>query len=76
MAKFYSDSGNLQGAYLRAKDAVKIQPDYSEARFALAQIAQKLKKKEEAITEYKAYLSLDPNGERKKTVLKALGDLE
>jgi hypothetical protein len=76
VAKFYSDSGNLQGAYLRAKDAVKIQPDYSETRFALAQIAQKMKKKDEAIAEYKAYLSLDPNGERKKAVVKALGELE
>lgn len=76
IAKFYTDSGNLRGAYLRAKDAVKIQPDYSETRFVLAQIAQKMKKKNEAIAEYKAYLSVDPNGERKEAVVKALAELE
>lgn len=76
VAKFYADSGNLQGAYLRAKDAVKIQPDYSETHFVLAQIAQKMKKKDEAVIEYKAYLALEPNGDRKKTVQKALGELE
>ena len=35
IAKYYGQSGNKMGAYLRAKDAVKIQPDYPEAHFVL-----------------------------------------
>jgi Tfp pilus assembly protein PilF len=68
--------GNLRGAYLRAKDAVQIQPDYSTAHFALAQVAQKLKNKDEAIAEFKTYLKLDPNGEKMKEAQKALDELQ
>ena len=67
--------GNLQGAYLRAQDAVKVQPDYSAAHFTLAQVAQKLKKKDEAIAEFKTYLKLDPDGEKKREAQKALDEL-
>jgi Tfp pilus assembly protein PilF len=67
---------NYQGAYLRAKDAVQVQPDYSAAHFALAEIAQKMKKKDEAIAEYQAYLKLDPDGEKSKSAKKALADLQ
>ena len=35
-----------------------------------------MKKKDEAVIEYKAYLALEPNSDRKKTVQKALGELE
>ena len=76
VAKFYMGDGNLQGAYLRAKDAVKIQPDYSASHFALAQIAQKMKKKDEAIAEYQTYLKLDPDGEKAKAAKKALDELK
>ena len=75
VAKFYMGDGNLQGAYLRAQDAVKVQPDYSTAHFTLAQIAQKLKKKDEAIAEFKTYLKLDPDGEKKREAQKALDEL-
>ena len=75
VAKFYFHDENYQGAYLRAKDAVSIQPDYSATHFALAQAAQKLKKKDEAIAEYQAYLKLDPDGEKAKESKKALADL-
>jgi cell fate (sporulation/competence/biofilm development) regulator YlbF (YheA/YmcA/DUF963 family) len=75
VAKFYMGDGNLQGAYLRAQDAVKVQPDYSTAHFTLAQIAQKLKKKDEAIAEFKTYLKLDPEGEKKREAQKALDEL-
>ncbi len=75
VAKFYLNDENLQGAYLRAKDAVTIQPDYSATHFALAQIAEKMKKKDEAIAEYQAYLKLDPGGEKAKAAQRALEDL-
>jgi len=75
VAKFYMNDENYAGAYLRAKDAVKIQPEYSETHFALAEIAQKMKKKDEAIAEYQTYLKLDPDGEKAKAAKKALADL-
>ena len=66
---------NLPGAYLRAQDAVKTQPDYSATHFALAQIAEKMKKKDEAIAEYRAYLKLDPDGDKAKAAQRALEQL-
>ena len=39
VAKFYNDKGDLQGAYLRSQDAVKIAPDDPDAHFALAEAA-------------------------------------
>ncbi|MGD0445194.1 MAG: tetratricopeptide repeat protein [Edaphobacter sp.] len=75
VAKFYMRDENYQGAYLRAKDAVQIQPEYSDTHFALAQIAEKMKKKDEAIAEYQTYLKLDPNGEKAKDAKKSLAEL-
>lgn len=76
VSQFYLSDENYQGAYLRAKDAVKVQPDYSATHFALAEVAEKMKKKDEAITEYQAYLKLDPDGEKAKAAKKALADLQ
>lgn len=75
VANYNLDSGNVQGAYLRAKDAVKTAPDDPEAHFALAETAAKLGKKDEAIAEYNACLKLDPSDERKKDSDKALARL-
>src|SRR6202035_3903596 len=66
VSKFYLRDENYEGAYLRAKDAVQIQPEYSATHFALAQVLQKMKKNDEAIAEYKTYLKLDPDGEKAK----------
>jgi Tfp pilus assembly protein PilF len=76
VAKFYMNDENYQGAYLRAKDAVSIQPDYSAAHFALAEILQKMKKKDDAIAEFQTYLKLDPEGEKAKAAKKALAELQ
>jgi hypothetical protein len=76
VAKFYLRDENYQGAYLRAKDAVNLQPEYSAAHFALAEIAQKMKKKDEAIAEFQNYLKLDPEGEKAKAAKKALTELQ
>jgi hypothetical protein len=75
VAKFYMRDENYQGAYLRAKDAVSIQPEYSATHFALAQIAEKMKKKDEAVAEYQTYLKLDPDGEKAKEAKKAIAEL-
>jgi Tfp pilus assembly protein PilF len=76
VAKFYMRDDNLKGAYLRAQDAVKIQPDYSAAHYALAEIAQKMKKNDEAIAEFQTYLKLDPDGEKATDAHKALDQLK
>jgi tetratricopeptide (TPR) repeat protein len=76
VAKFYEDRGNLNAAYLRAKDAVQVQPDDPYTHFALARIAQKLQKRDEAISEFNAYLKLDPDGLNIKAARKALSQLQ
>lgn len=76
VAKFYEQSGNLNAAYLRARDAVKIMPSDAEAHFALGHLAQKLNKRDEAIAEYNSYLHLDPDGEKIKQARKALSQLQ
>jgi hypothetical protein len=76
VAKFYMKDENYQGAYLRAKEAVSIQPEYSATHFVLAQVLEKMKKKDEAIAEYQTYLKLDPDGEKAKAAKKALAELQ
>ena len=75
VAKFYTDSGDLQGAYLRSQDAVKTAPEDPDAHFALADAAQRLNKRDEAIAEYKACLKLDPSDKEAKAARKALARL-
>jgi tetratricopeptide (TPR) repeat protein len=76
VAHFYIDTGDLQGAYMRSQDAVKIAPDDPDAHFALAVIALKLNKKDEAIAEYTAVLKLDPTEKQAKDAHKALAKLK
>ncbi len=76
IAHFYTETGNLQGAYLRSQDAVKTVPDDPEAHFALAEIALKLNKRDEAIAEYNACLKLDPSEKQAKDAHKALEHLK
>jgi tetratricopeptide (TPR) repeat protein len=76
VSKYYEQAGSLNAAYLRAQDAVKSLPSDPETHFALAHIAQKLEKKDEAIAEYNAYLKLDPDGLKIKQAQKALDQLQ
>lgn len=76
VAKFYSDRGNFTAAYLRGKDATKLMPSDAESHFVLAQAAQKLKKKDEAVAEYTLFLQLEPTGDRSAVAQKALSELK
>ena len=76
VSRFYEQSGNLYAAYLRAKDAVQYQPNDPDMHYALARVAQKLNKREEAIAEFKTYLKLDPDGLQIKQARKALDQLQ
>ena len=75
VARYYASTGNFQAAYLRAKDAITIIPDDPAAHLAVAQTAQRLNKKDEAIAEYKVYLTLEPNGDKVPSARKALAFL-
>jgi hypothetical protein len=76
VAHYYTQTGDLQGAYLRSQDAVKTAPDDPDAHFALAEIALKLNKKDEAIAEYSACMKLDPTEKELKDSRKALARLK
>jgi tetratricopeptide (TPR) repeat protein len=76
VSKVYEDAGNLNAAYLRARDAVKSLPDDPETHFALAHVAEKMKKRDEAIAEYNNYLRMNPDGLKIKDAHKALSALE
>lgn len=76
VAHFYTQTGDLKGAYLRGQDAVKTAPDDPDAHFALAEIAQKLNKRDEAIAEYNACLKHDPDPRQAKAARKELGRLQ
>lgn len=76
VANFYSGHGNFEAAYLRSRDAVTVMPSDPESHFALAQAAEKLRKKDEAIAEYNLYLKLDPAGDHTSIAQKALSGLQ
>jgi len=76
VAKFYEDSGDLNAAYLRVRDAVKVQPSDPEAHYALGHLAQKLNKREEAIAEFSSYIQLEPDGQKIKQAQKSLAQLQ
>jgi Tfp pilus assembly protein PilF len=76
VAHFYTQSGDLKGAYLRTQDAVKTAPDDPDAHFALAETALKLNKRDEAIAEYTACLKLDPDDKEAKAAHKELARLK
>jgi tetratricopeptide (TPR) repeat protein len=72
VAAFYQDDGNFKGAYERASDAVSLADDDAEAHLALAEAARRLGKLDEAMTQYKKCLTLDPVPKTKRAAEKAL----
>jgi hypothetical protein len=72
VSHFYITTGDYVGAYARAQDAVKLYPDDEMAHFALGLAADKIKKRDEAIQEYKLYLKLAPDGTKAKQVQRSL----
>ena len=75
VSHYYATTGNFLASYMRAQDAVKTIPNDPLAHFALAESANKLNKKDEAIAEYKLYLKLDPDGEKAHVAQRALDAL-
>ena len=75
VSHYYMTTGNYLGAYLRAKDALNTIPDDPLAHFAIAESAAKLKKTDEAVSEFKLYLKLDPDGVKAKSAERALDEI-
>lgn len=75
VAGFYLNDGNFKGAYDRATDAVALDKTDAAAHLALAESARKLGKLDEADSEYKKCLALDPVPKDRKTAEKALREM-
>jgi hypothetical protein len=76
VSHYYVTTGNFLAAYMRAKDALATIPDDPQAHFAVAETAQRMQKKDEAIAEYTIYLKLEPDGNRSKAAQRALETLK
>ena len=76
VAHFYQQNGNTMGAYLRAKDAVKLEPGAADTHLAVARAAEKLGKRDEALAEYRAAVAAEPDGDGAAGAKKALERLK
>jgi tetratricopeptide (TPR) repeat protein len=72
---FYLKTGDYKGAYDRFAEATKADPGNADAVFGLAESARRLNHRDEAIRNYRLYLSALPDGPRAKDSRKALKDL-
>jgi tetratricopeptide (TPR) repeat protein len=72
---FYMESGNWRGAYERFIEANRSDPGNPEAVFGLAESARRLSHMDEALRNYRLYLSAMPNGPHAKEVRKALKEM-
>ena len=75
MAGFYENDGDFKGAYSRATEAVSLDKEDPAAHLALADSARKLGKLDEAETEYKTCLALDPVPKVRKAAERALKEM-
>jgi tetratricopeptide (TPR) repeat protein len=72
---YYLESGNYKGAYARFLEANQSDPGNAEAVYGLAESARHLGRADEALRNYRLYLSALPNGPRAKEVRKALKEM-
>jgi hypothetical protein len=72
---FYLQTHDFQGAYDRFVEATRVDPGNAEAVFGLAESAQRLNHRDEAVRNYQIYLSALPEGPRAKEARKALKEL-
>jgi tetratricopeptide (TPR) repeat protein len=72
---YYLKQGNYKGALARYQDALIYRDNDAVANFRMAQCYEKLHQPEEAITHYKEYLRILPEGPFSKQAKKALEKL-
>jgi tetratricopeptide (TPR) repeat protein len=72
---YYMESGNWQGAYERFLEANRSDAGNAEAVWGLAETARHLHRPDEALRNYRLYLSALPNGPHAKEIRKVLKEL-
>jgi tetratricopeptide (TPR) repeat protein len=72
---FYLKTGDYKGAHDRFAEAAQADPGNADAVFGLAESARRLNLRDEAVRNYRLYLSALPDGPRAKDSRKALKEL-
>jgi tetratricopeptide (TPR) repeat protein len=72
VGRFYLGSGDFKGAYGRYSEAIRLDPTNLDAIYGLAAAAAGLHHTDEALTNYKLYLQIAPDGNDAKSARKAL----
>jgi tetratricopeptide (TPR) repeat protein len=72
---FYLQTHDYQGAYDRFNEATHADPGNADAVFGLAEAARRLNHRDEALRNYRLYLSALPSGPRAKEARKALKEM-
>jgi tetratricopeptide (TPR) repeat protein len=75
IGRFYLTSGDYKGAYGRFSEAVQLDPTNIDAIYGLAASADGLHHAQEALTNYKLYLEIAPDGHDAKSARKAIRSL-
>jgi tetratricopeptide (TPR) repeat protein len=72
VGRYYLSTGNYKGAYGRFSEAVRMDPVNVDAIYGLAAAADGLHNTQEALTNYKLYLEIAPDGDKAKSAQKAI----
>jgi tetratricopeptide (TPR) repeat protein len=75
VGRFYLSSGDYKGAYGRFSEASRLDPTNIDAIYGLAASADGLHHTQEALTNYKLYLEIAPDGHDAKSARKAIRSL-
>ncbi len=75
VGQFYLQTGDYQGAYDRFFEATRVDPTNANAVFGLAEASRHLNDRDQAIRNYRLYLSALPDGPHAKEARKALKDM-
>jgi tetratricopeptide (TPR) repeat protein len=75
IGRYYLGVGDYKGAYARFTDASRLDPASLDAIYGLAAAAAGLHRTDEALTNYKLYLEIAPDGDDAKSARKALREL-
>jgi tetratricopeptide (TPR) repeat protein len=75
IGRFYLSDGNYAGAYGRFSEASRLDPANLDAIYGLAASAAGMHLTDEALTNYKLYLQIAPDGNDAKSARKAIREL-
>lgn len=75
IGRFYLSDGNYNGAYGRFSEASRLDPTNVDVIYGLAAAAAGLHHRDEALTNYKLYLQIAPDGNDAKSARKAIREL-